>query len=360
MAIALSPRRPRARDASDYDRHVVFDNSVAPDAYYWGSGSLVAPSSLALAGGKVPVDAGPCVSPPELPAAVVAVQARRRLARDAGPQEALGRPRLRRRLALVLGVRRAGNPRRRLAAGLRHRSDEAKAAPRSASSAIGRRCRRGRGRASASPSDRSSASSSRRATSASIRGAWRASRSSRASTTTSRARCASTRSGSTTRRPQPTPPRPPRPATPAARGFDRHVELTWPASADADLLHYRIYRADDGRTFVPIGIQKAGRQRYVDFLGASGRAASYRLTAVDASDNESAAVARRAGRHARALRRRAADDGAGGELPLLLGRRASECRHGARDPARRRAPRRARRLRLRHHGPASSGPSAAS
>ena len=59
-----SPRRPHARNASDYDRHVVFDNSVAPDAYYWGSGSFVAPSSLALAGGKMPVDAGPCVSPP--------------------------------------------------------------------------------------------------------------------------------------------------------------------------------------------------------------------------------------------------------------------------------------------------------
>ena len=89
IAIALAATAMRA-NASDYDRHVVFDNSVAPDAYYWGSGSLVAPSSLALAGGKLPVDDRAVRQPSELPAAVVAVPARRRLARDAGPRKHWG------------------------------------------------------------------------------------------------------------------------------------------------------------------------------------------------------------------------------------------------------------------------------
>ena len=43
----------------------------------------------------------------------------------------------------------------------------------------------------------------------------------------------------------------------------------------------------DGKTFEPIGIQKAGVTRYADFLGAPGKTASYRITAVDASYNES-------------------------------------------------------------------------
>ena len=38
---------------------------------------------------------------------------------------------------------------------------------------------------------------------------------------------------------------------------------------------------------MPIGIQKGQARRYVDFLGASGRTASYRITAVDRRFNES-------------------------------------------------------------------------
>ena len=63
MAIAIAATATRVH-TSDYDRHVVFDNSVAPNAYYWGSGAMTAPSSLALTGGKIPVDTAPCVSPP--------------------------------------------------------------------------------------------------------------------------------------------------------------------------------------------------------------------------------------------------------------------------------------------------------
>ncbi len=73
----------------------------------------------------------------------------------------------------------------------------------------------------------------------------------------------------------------------AARGYERHVDLTWSTTPAPDLQHYTIYRAVDGKTFEPIGIQKAGVTRYADFLGAPGKTASYRITAVDASYNES-------------------------------------------------------------------------
>lgn len=77
------------------------------------------------------------------------------------------------------------------------------------------------------------------------------------------------------------------PGAPAARGFDRHIEVSWPRLSEPDLLHYRIFRSFDGSTYVPIGMQKAGRHRFIDFLGAPNRAAFYKVSAVDTSDNES-------------------------------------------------------------------------
>jgi exo beta-1,2-glucooligosaccharide sophorohydrolase (non-reducing end) len=80
------------------------------------------------------------------------------------------------------------------------------------------------------------------------------------------------------------------PATPtglAAKGHDRHVDLTWQLSAPSDLQYYQIYRSLDGKQFAPIGIQKPDLSRYVDFLGESGKTATYKISAVDRTYNES-------------------------------------------------------------------------
>jgi exo beta-1,2-glucooligosaccharide sophorohydrolase (non-reducing end) len=80
------------------------------------------------------------------------------------------------------------------------------------------------------------------------------------------------------------------PATPsglAARGYERHIELSWRPNSESDLLRYVISRSDDGQSFTPIAVQKGHLGRYVDFLGEIGRTASYRLSAVDAAGNES-------------------------------------------------------------------------
>jgi hypothetical protein len=77
------------------------------------------------------------------------------------------------------------------------------------------------------------------------------------------------------------------PAGLSAKGYDRHIDLTWERNNEADLLHYKIYRSFDGRAYAPIGIQKGHLTRYVDFLGESGKTAFYKISAVDASDNES-------------------------------------------------------------------------
>jgi hypothetical protein len=72
-----------------------------------------------------------------------------------------------------------------------------------------------------------------------------------------------------------------------ARGFDRHIELTWRANGEADLQHYVIHRSFDGATYTPVGIQKGHLTRYVDFIGESGRTAFYKISAADRSFNES-------------------------------------------------------------------------
>lgn len=80
------------------------------------------------------------------------------------------------------------------------------------------------------------------------------------------------------------------PTTPSglnAKGYERHVDLLWQPNKETDLLFYKIYRSVDGSDFQPIGTSKGTQTRYVDFLGASGKTARYRVSAVDASYNES-------------------------------------------------------------------------
>jgi exo beta-1,2-glucooligosaccharide sophorohydrolase (non-reducing end) len=80
------------------------------------------------------------------------------------------------------------------------------------------------------------------------------------------------------------------PAAPAglsARGYDRHIELTWQPGEETDLQRYNIYRSFDGATYTAVGIQKGRLTRYVDFIGQSGKNASYKISAVDVNNNES-------------------------------------------------------------------------
>ena len=73
-----------------------------------------------------------------------------------------------------------------------------------------------------------------------------------------------------------------------AKGYERHVDVTWNPVESGNLARYVIYRSLDGKTFRPIGIQLPGVQRYSDFLGQSGRKAIYKVTISDANYRESA------------------------------------------------------------------------
>lgn len=77
------------------------------------------------------------------------------------------------------------------------------------------------------------------------------------------------------------------PKTVRAKGYDRHIDISWEAVADENLQGYIIYRSLARRRFRPIGIQVAGMNRYVDFVGRSDQQASYMVRSVDRSYHES-------------------------------------------------------------------------
>jgi len=64
-----------------------------------------------------------------------------------------------------------------------------------------------------------------------------------------------------------------------ATGYDRHIELEWTADEPAAIARFVIYRSMDGKDFTPIGIQLPGIHRYEDFLGKSGVHARYQVAA---------------------------------------------------------------------------------
>jgi hypothetical protein len=81
---------------------------------------------------------------------------------------------------------------------------------------------------------------------------------------------------------------PPPPQNVQAKGYDRHVDISWDPTTDDYLQSYAIYRSLGGHKFQPIGIQSADINRYTDFLGRSGVKATYRVKAVDRSYRQSA------------------------------------------------------------------------
>jgi hypothetical protein len=66
-----------------------------------------------------------------------------------------------------------------------------------------------------------------------------------------------------------------------AIGYDRHVVVRWDPVDSPALARYVIYRSLDGKEFEPVGIQLAGTERYADFLGKPGITAQYQVAAAD-------------------------------------------------------------------------------
>ncbi len=72
-----------------------------------------------------------------------------------------------------------------------------------------------------------------------------------------------------------------------AKGYERHVDLKWEATDTASLAYYLVERSVNGGPYQPVGIEEPGIHRYMDFVGAPGMKASYRIAAVDKANRKS-------------------------------------------------------------------------
>jgi hypothetical protein len=270
---------------SEYDRHVAFDNSLTETSFYYSQGSLVSPSELELANGKAPIDDAQYVSPPN------ALRLRWR-SQEGGDW----------RLALNVRTRYGSARFSGSALSLWCYSDTGLTADESPRVSL--RDDNGEG----TPSIQLLGSLEKlpartwtlvRLPFDSFVGIARDTRDvrfdpSRLATITIVQGLDDGKAHTlyiddvtvsdeipNTRKP---------PAVPTglgARGYDSHVDLTWQSSTDAGLRYYKIYRSLDGQAYAPIGIQKGHLTRYEDFLGASGKTALYKISAVDVNRNES-------------------------------------------------------------------------
>ena len=80
----------------------------------------------------------------------------------------------------------------------------------------------------------------------------------------------------------------PAPENVRAVGYDRHVEVRWDSAITSLFGRYVIYRSIEGKDFEPIGIQLPGTNRYSDFVGRSGVTAQYKVAAADWQNHMSA------------------------------------------------------------------------
>jgi hypothetical protein len=72
----------------------------------------------------------------------------------------------------------------------------------------------------------------------------------------------------------------PAPSTPQhvqARGYERHIDITWDPVNDPALAQYVIERSVNEGPFKPIGVQRPGVNRFCDYTGDPHMTASYRI-----------------------------------------------------------------------------------
>ena len=72
-----------------------------------------------------------------------------------------------------------------------------------------------------------------------------------------------------------------------AKGYERHVDVSWAPVEDKHLARYVIYRSLDGGPFHPIGIQVPGVERYEDILDKPDEKAAYKIKASNRAYGES-------------------------------------------------------------------------
>ena len=70
------------------------------------------------------------------------------------------------------------------------------------------------------------------------------------------------------------------PGTPellSGKGLSKHVDLSWKPFEDTTVKYVKIYRSENGKDFIPVGIQSPQIYRYADFTGVTGKNYDYKI-----------------------------------------------------------------------------------
>jgi len=73
----------------------------------------------------------------------------------------------------------------------------------------------------------------------------------------------------------------PAPNNVLAKGYERHIDVQWDGIASPEVRRYVIYRSLEGGDFEPVGIQTQGINRFTDYLGKPGLTARYKVATSD-------------------------------------------------------------------------------
>jgi len=75
----------------------------------------------------------------------------------------------------------------------------------------------------------------------------------------------------------------------SAKGYELHVDITWPQVKNQGVKYIKIHRSEDNKQFKPVGIQRPYFDRFTDFVGESDKTYYYRISYIDYQYNETAA-----------------------------------------------------------------------
>ncbi len=68
-----------------------------------------------------------------------------------------------------------------------------------------------------------------------------------------------------------------------AKGYAKHVDISWNPVADSNAHLVKIYRSFDGKNYTCVGVQQPYINRYADFIGESGKKYFYRISYVNSN-----------------------------------------------------------------------------
>lgn len=73
----------------------------------------------------------------------------------------------------------------------------------------------------------------------------------------------------------------PTPSLLTAKGYAKHVDISWQPVTSPHIKYVQIYRSADGRNYKPIGIQLPETNRYADYTGITGKQFHYKIALLD-------------------------------------------------------------------------------